>query len=289
VCPACSRWNLTPLEDRWETLEACERAVQDEGRVLLQTPNLSLVEVKEGELIWVGAPTRPEFVDWRYGPRLSLPEREGGFWSRLLARLPEPPLEGYDPYRGIFGAMDQAPWLASPFRHAASSLSYLFSQLPLAPECPSCARPLALRPWDFQGVRLSEGGLEGGVLAPCAFCGRSVTVPLREARPVLRLGLGLVTPPIILRTVSREAARDLGHLGGPRGFIGALSQDRSTLGELGTRTRAGLLIALDEGAEAEALEAEWREAEELAAIHDGELTEIPGFDAFRRRIREGQD
>ena len=289
VCPSCSRWNLTPLEDRWETLEACERAVRDQGRILLQTPNLSLVEVEAGELIRVGAPPRPEFVDWRYGPRLSLPDPKPGFWARLLARLPEPPPEGYDPYRGIYGVVDQAPWLASPFLHAASSLSYLFSQLPLAPTCPSCSRPLALRPWDFQKVTLMVEAHEEAILAPCAFCSRNVTISLRDARPVLRLGLGLVTPPALLRSVSHGAASELDDSGGPRGFLATLSRERPSIGELGIETRAGLLIALDEGAEAEALEAEWRDAEELAAIQDGELTQIPGFDAFRKAILEDED
>jgi hypothetical protein len=283
------RWNLTPLEDRWETLEACERAVRDQGRIVLQTPNLSLVEVKAGELIRVGAPPRTEFVDWRYGPRLSPPDPRPGFWARLLARLPEPPPEGYDPYRGIYGVVDQAPWLASPFLHAASSLSYLFSQLPLAPTCPSCSRPLALRPWDFQKVTLMAEARGEALLAPCALCGRNVAISLREARPVLRLGLGLVTPPTLLRSVSHDAASELDESGGPRGFLAALSGERPSIGELGIETRAGLLIALDEGAEAEALEAEWRDAEELAAIQDGELTQIPGFDAFRRAILEDED
>jgi len=25
-CPHCSRWNLTPLEERWEPVEECEKA-----------------------------------------------------------------------------------------------------------------------------------------------------------------------------------------------------------------------------------------------------------------------
>ena len=37
-------------------------------------------------------------------------------------------------------------------------------------------------------------------------------------------------------------------------------------------------------AETEALEAEWKEAEELASMMDGELTEVPGFEAFRRDV-----
>ncbi|MGW8267100.1 MAG: hypothetical protein ACWGSQ_12090 [Longimicrobiales bacterium] len=293
MCPACSRWNLTPLEDRWETLEACERAVRDEGRIRVRTENLSLVEVDEGGLIRIGSPPRSEFVDWRYGPRLPAPPPRGGLWARFLtrflARLPEPPPEGYDPYRGIFGVVDQTPWLASPFLGVASSLTYLFSQLPLAPGCPSCARPLALRPWDFQRIRLLTERPGPALLAQCALCGAEVVVPIREARPVLRLGLGLVTPSDILQAVSAEAASVLDRAGDPERFIANLASDLPTLGELANETRAGLLIALDEGAEAEALESEWREAEELAAIVDGELTEIPGFEDFRREILRDED
>ena len=25
ICPRCSRWNLTPLEERWEAIEECDR------------------------------------------------------------------------------------------------------------------------------------------------------------------------------------------------------------------------------------------------------------------------
>ena len=50
--------------------------------------------------------------------------------------------------------------------------------------------------------------------------------------------------------------------------------------------RAGLIITLDEMAEIEALEREWKEAEEMAAILDGELSEVPGFESFRKRILE---
>lgn len=285
VCPGCSRWNLTPMEDRWETLEACERAVQDEGRVILATSNLSLVKVRAGELVRIGAPLRPEFVEWRYGARSVIPERRPGFWARLLERLPEPPPEGYDPYRGILGDVGRSPWLASPFLSSASSLSYLFSQLPLAPRCPSCSRPLALRPWEFQQVQILEEGQGQAILAPCAFCGAWARVPLREARPVLRLGLGLVTPPPLLSTVSSGAAQRLDEAGGALEFLSRIARTGPALGEMGAEMRGGIVIALDERADSEALEAEWREAEELAAIVDGELTDVPGLEDLKKEIR----
>lgn len=284
VCPGCTRWNITPLEDRWETLEACEAAVRDQGRELLRTRHLSLYGVGKGQLIRVVNPPRPEFVDWRYGSRIPPAGRSGGFLSRLLSRLPPPPPEGYDPYKRIFTHFRETPWIASPFLDAASSLTYLFSQVPLAPHCPSCSRPLAIRPWEFQGIRMA--GVAGNelLLACCGFCREEVAVPLRDARPTLRVALGAVTPPATLREAAPLAASALEESRTPGGFLESLAERKPTLGELSTPVRAGLLIALDERAEGEALEAEWRMAEEVAAIHDGELTEVPGFAEFRARI-----
>lgn len=286
VCTACGRWNLTPLEDRWETLEACERAVKDRGVERLRTPHLSLLDVKKGELIRVGDPAREEFVDWRYGPRLFSSFRKAGFLTRILSQLPPPPPAGYDPYKRVFAMEDESPWLASPFLEAASSLRYLFSQLPLAPACPACERPLGLKPWDFQRLRILSSPHGIGVLAICGFCGGEVLPDLRDARPTLRLALGLVTAPTILRGVAHPAASELDQAGGASEFLIQLSRDDLSLGEMTLPARAGLLIALDEGAEAEALEAEWRVAEEVAAISDGELSGIAGFEAFRRGILE---
>lgn len=236
-------------------------------------------------MIRIGPAPRPEFVEWRYGSRLPVEGTPGpGFWARLLSRLPAPPVEGYDPYRGVLGTVDRAPWLASPFMEAASPLTYLFSQVPLAPRCPSCRRPLVLRPWEFQRLRILQPARERRVLATCALCGVEVAVPLHDARPTLRLGLSLVTPPPVLHKVSDAAAQELDALGGPEGLLAELVADEPSLGDLDPQFLAGLLISLDEIAEAEALEAEWREAEELAAIMDGSLTEIPGFEAFRREI-----
>ncbi len=275
------------MDTRWESLEACERAVADRGQVLLSTAHLSLVDVGDGELIRIGPVLRPEFVDWRYGPALPAEARKPGFWIRLLGRLPSPPPEGYDPYRGGgFGFVDRTSWLASPFMESASSLTYLFSQVPLAPRCPSCGKPLALRPWHFQRLRLRRSGHGAVVLAPCAFCDSVVEVPLSDARPSLRLALSVVTPPPVLQRVADSAAHEIDALGGPGGLLEELAMSRPELGELDGRFLAGLLIGLDEMAEAEALEKEWSEAEEIASIMDGALSEVPGFEAFRRSVLE---
>ena len=32
VCPNCERWNLTPLEDRWEAIETAEKLFRESRR-----------------------------------------------------------------------------------------------------------------------------------------------------------------------------------------------------------------------------------------------------------------
>jgi hypothetical protein len=100
------------------------------------------------------------------------------------------------------------------------------------------------------------------------------------------MGLGLVTAPDLLRRLAGGAASALDSVGGPRSFLQSILRARPFLGDLDSQERAALIITLDEVAELEALEAEWREAEEMAAIMDGELTQVPGFEAFRRDLLE---
>src|SRR5689334_18349578 len=67
VCHHCGRWNLTPLEERWEAIEESERAFRD-TTVRVSTDNVGLARLPDGlELIRIGSPLRPEFAAWRYG------------------------------------------------------------------------------------------------------------------------------------------------------------------------------------------------------------------------------
>lgn len=67
VCRRCERWNLTPMEERWEAIEVCEELFR-ETRTRASTDNIGMARLREGlELIRIGAPQRPEFAAWRYG------------------------------------------------------------------------------------------------------------------------------------------------------------------------------------------------------------------------------
>ncbi|MXW18750.1 MAG: hypothetical protein F4139_12650 [Gemmatimonadetes bacterium] len=67
VCRTCQRWNLTPLEERWEAVETCEKLFRG-TRVRTSSENIGLARHPEGlELVRIGKPLRPEFAAWRYG------------------------------------------------------------------------------------------------------------------------------------------------------------------------------------------------------------------------------
>src|SRR5476649_1867116 len=64
VCRHCERWNLTPLEERWEAIEQCERAFR-ETRLRVSTDHIGLARLREGlDLVRVGAPLLPELAAW---------------------------------------------------------------------------------------------------------------------------------------------------------------------------------------------------------------------------------
>ena len=67
VCRKCEKWNLTPLEERWEAIEKCEQLFHDTKK-RISTDNIGLAQLNEGlELVRIGEPQRPEFAAWRYG------------------------------------------------------------------------------------------------------------------------------------------------------------------------------------------------------------------------------
>ena len=67
VCRKCERWNLTPLEERWEAIEECERSFRA-TRLRVSTDEIGLARLREGlELVRIGEPQRPEMAAWRYG------------------------------------------------------------------------------------------------------------------------------------------------------------------------------------------------------------------------------
>jgi hypothetical protein len=85
VCRNCARWNLTPLEERWEAIEEAERLFRG-TRLRVSTDNIGLAKLSEGlELVRVGKPQRPEIAAWRYGDQFGRRRRRGLVTAGLIA------------------------------------------------------------------------------------------------------------------------------------------------------------------------------------------------------------
>jgi hypothetical protein len=81
ICPSCHRWNLSPLDERWEAVEECERRFRG-SRLRYSTDNIGLAYLQEGlALVRIGPALKPEIAAWRYGRLL-------GRWLPVIRRDP---------------------------------------------------------------------------------------------------------------------------------------------------------------------------------------------------------
>ena len=103
ICTRCGRWNLTPLEERWEAIDDGERLFRG-TRLRMSTDNIGLARFRGGfELVRIGPAMLPEIASWRYGTRLVRLEPEETDvrpslfirGARLIARATAGALVGY--------------------------------------------------------------------------------------------------------------------------------------------------------------------------------------------------
>jgi hypothetical protein len=69
ICRSCARWNLSPLDERLEVIDAAEGRFRD-SRLRVSTDNVGLARLREGiDLIRIGDPQRPERYGDQFGHR----------------------------------------------------------------------------------------------------------------------------------------------------------------------------------------------------------------------------
>ena len=79
VCTTCARWNLSPLDERFEVIECCERLYRDTPK-RLSTDQIGLAKMADGmTLVRIGDPVFPEYASWRYGQRFVRREQQAVF------------------------------------------------------------------------------------------------------------------------------------------------------------------------------------------------------------------
>ncbi|HKN65462.1 MAG TPA: hypothetical protein VJW73_04255 [Gemmatimonadaceae bacterium] len=293
VCRRCERWNLTPLEERWEAIEDCERAFRA-TTLRVSTDNIGLARLRDGtELVRVGKPLRPELAAWRYGDQFGRRRRQSFVRAGLGLTIGGGMLLG-GPVVGA--AVLAAVWVADRRRHgtprmALNSLVAVISNADGASvRVTNAALPRIRLAWDSRTKRWSLEipdawqeimTLEGtdavrasALLMPAVNRFGGTTATTRAAVSLLeRHGY----PEGLFRAVAAEwdgTAMGYRDLPGDRVEFVANSP-RGFLTRLDPAQRLALEMAAHEDMERLALEGElreletaWRNAEEIAAIAD---------------------
>lgn len=277
VCRNCERWNLTPLEERWEAVEECERIFRG-TRVRTQTENIGLAKHAEGlTLVRVGEPLREEFAAWRYGDQFGRRRRKAiivgvGVTAALGALAAGAMAAGVS---AVF--LGQSGNFVNAFRNGRTLVKLRTEDGELLKlKRPDLDKVRLLETTDAQGwaVRVKKGKREevfegeqghrvaSQLLPRINSAGGSRKVVQSAVREIEEAG----HPEVLLREVSRWKKK---------GFIGDQS---GLIGKLDHPTRLALEMALHEEQERRAmhgelwlLEQRWREAEEIAGIADSLL------------------
>jgi hypothetical protein len=303
LCPRCARWNLAPIEERWEAIEEAERCFSD-VRLRVQSENIGMARLPEGtRLIRVGRAVGAELAAWRYGPTLLDRKRRYVAAGAATATVSAALAFGTPAGLGI-----AALWLGSrmvaPLWRGYRDAEVLYTQIPS--EGPAGIRQ-HLRRSHLRGARLQPGA-DGGVelfvpeveaevpaLGPGLLrtVGRhALVVPGNAARTVMGRGMVAVNTRGARRRELDLALRVLAHAGTADRYLDAAAHRRQWLyggsqldvnpAEPNSVAALALEMALHEETERRAMEGElsmleamWREAEQIAAIADRLPDDLP--------------
>jgi hypothetical protein len=311
VCRRCERWNLSPLEERWEAIEECERLFRG-TRLRDSTDIIGLARVADGlELVRVGEPLRPELAAWRYGDQFGRRQRRAVAYTTLAA-VASVGIVFVGPAIGGAAGLSWAGY------HAANAAVDIYQQRRVRARLnvPGRDHPVAVRSKQVKQLSLvpSENdwalrvSFEEGDRGAPAVLGRLWTRE-REISTVLLTGDdALRAAARLLPAVNASGAskRDvasavtlLTETPDPNQLFAKHASDvpeGQYLSYLSRPVRLALEMASHEDAERRALEGElhllesaWREAEEIAAIADGLLLPAETSDRLDALKRESRD
>lgn len=282
ICDSCKRWNLSPLEERWEAVEECEILFHSLP-TRVHSEEIGAARHPEGlRLIRIGNPVPVEFAACRYGESLGSRRRRHAYF--LAAGV------------GVGTALAVAGSVAG------------FGTVGLAYQTPNIIN--GVRSWvNRPTIRFPDGSVRRvhprriDFLNPGEVDGLGLRVRLGKKNHVIFQGDGArqvasKTFPVINQTGARlktieEAVTLLADVGGPEAFLKetwgkarprpgssirwVMSRDRkgAMLSALNPLSRIAIEMALHQEQEQRAMEGEldallaaWKSAEELAKISD---------------------
>ncbi len=287
ICPSCQRWNLSPVEERWEAIEECA-ALFAKANLKAGTENIQICKLLDGsELVRIGDAKQTEFAAWRYGDQLGARRRMIVKATAINAAV----IGGVAATLALSGLVPGFVLLS--FASSGLMLNHTLK----------AARVLRISTsdgWikvvarDIRHAKLSAGGEEGWSLmvpAPSRLRGRD---PLPSERRWIRLigheanhPIGKLTASINSAGASKSSVQDALQVLEKSGDVeetylaaARMSGAGRPLVTLPQGVRLALEMCAHEVTERRALEGElsdlrqaWREADEIAAIADSLLLE----------------
>lgn len=290
ICPKCARWNLTPLDDRLERIEALARVARD-GRLLASTDQVALLRWERYDLVRVGKPPRVEIAGWRYGERLAARARDR---AKVVVPLTLAAVGlGIAANVAVGGSFGFLIWNMGDLadRVYVGVVGRRGVVLTEPPVCDHCGTALELKAKHLQHARVvPDVHHDLGVLLSCPSCRREaalITGP--DALAALRQGLAYLNVRRSSRRKASEAAGVVDQIGGPDRLIRDVARRELTLRSLRPERQLALEMAVDEQAEILELELQWREAEEIAHIADGTLSGDAAIDEKLQQLKRRGD
>jgi hypothetical protein len=279
VCTQCERWNLSPLDERWEAIEVCERKFRG-TKLRFSTDNVGLARIADGvTLVRIGEPLRPELAAWRYGDQFGRRRRHriaqaGAGVTTVGATLVGGPAVGV--------SVGGFAWLLSQWGRAIvyGSPKAIIARIPIGGGV-----VVPVRRADLERLAV-RGGTSATDWALCVrYSSSPSNVPPVELEGAEAQRAAAMLLPVVnrfggTRAQIAEAVQVLEDAVTPLGVFALTvrQQDHALVMRLPTSVRLALEMAAHEERERRALqgeltalEREWREAEEIAAIADNLL------------------
>lgn len=278
VCRKCERWNLTPIEERWEAVETCERLFEG-TRVRASTENVGIAKHPEGlELVRIGKPMRPEFAAWRYGDQFGRRRKRA-----LLYGVGGTAVLGGVVIGGAVTGVISGALLAQ----SGNFVNAWQNGRTLVKLRTDDGRVIKLKNPDLLGTRLRPPTDGGDFLLEVRKGKKKESFEGEQAERLI----GLIMPKMNRSggksAVVQRAVTEIERLGHPDAFLAdVVTGDRfrdkkgipGYINKMPTQTKLAVEMALHEEQERRALEGElwrleraWEEAEEIADIADNLL------------------
>ena len=291
ICTSCQRWNLAPIEDRWEALEDLERITRNRGRLLSQTENIALIRAEDIDVVQVGRAPLAEEAWWRYGKVLRNRQRQHAALAIVGGALQ---------LTAFFAAGVGGVWGTHPLNRGLRWLRFGTHAWRGQKQCVLCESPLThLTYRRSQHLVLASAHGDYVVELRCSVCGydgrdAGYVFTGTEAQALMRRVLAYYNYAGAGEPLFKDAASRIERAGSANEFVRSMAK-RHYYVEMGRKQRElalALEIAVNDDAERELLEMElrelelrWQEEEELAAIIDGELTHLPALEKLRLKLR----